>query len=156
MRACDVLSVPPVTFRLDVTIRNAVDTLADHGISVAPVADDDGRLIGIVSDTELLDDWLANRAGSRTVADVLTRTVVTLPTTAELSEVASAMLLYDVTSVRLVERGAVVGILSRAEVVRGSGLDAVQAWDGDVSADLERRALRQVAAARPQPVRSGQ
>jgi len=142
------LDHPPVTFRLDVTVRDAVDALADNGVTAAPVADENGRLVGMVTDTELLDDWLASRVGSRTAGDVLTRTVITLPATAELSEVATAMMLYDATSVRLIRDGAAVGILSRTEVVRGAGLAEPGRWEGVVNATAERHALRHVAGRR--------
>ncbi|MDP9405380.1 MAG: CBS domain-containing protein [Actinomycetota bacterium] len=49
-----VMSSPVTTLTPDTTVEEAVKTLVDAGISGAPVVDGDGRLVGLLDDTDLL------------------------------------------------------------------------------------------------------
>ena len=50
----DVMTTDVLTLRAEQTIDEAVGLLGDRGISGAPVVDDDGRLVGLLDDTDLL------------------------------------------------------------------------------------------------------
>ncbi len=49
-----VMSSPVTTLTPDTTVEEAVKALVDAGISGAPVVDGDGRLVGLLDDTDLL------------------------------------------------------------------------------------------------------
>jgi len=54
MRTCDVMSSPVVSVPPDASLKNVAATLVEHGINAVPVVDAGDRLIGIVSEADLL------------------------------------------------------------------------------------------------------
>ncbi|WP_291412894.1 CBS domain-containing protein [Actinophytocola sp.] len=54
MRARDIMSSPVITVRPDTTIKAAAGLLATHGFTALPVVADDDRLIGIVTEADLV------------------------------------------------------------------------------------------------------
>jgi CBS domain-containing protein len=54
LRAKDLMSLNPVSIRRDATIREALELLTDHGFGAAPVIDEAGRPVGVVSRTDVL------------------------------------------------------------------------------------------------------
>jgi CBS domain-containing protein len=135
MRAADVMSRPVLTVRADDTVEQAAALLSHKNVTAAPVLDSEGDVIGIISEGDLLRARVATEhdgAQSATaVADVMTRTVIALPSDAALSEVAEAMLRHNVHSVPIVDDGAeLAGIVCRHDLLRAYVRtdDTVQ-WD---------------------------
>src|ERR1700741_5518945 len=54
MRAIDVMTTDVITVDPDMTVQAFATLLAERGISGAPVVDADGRLVGIISEGDLL------------------------------------------------------------------------------------------------------
>jgi CBS domain-containing protein len=54
LRAKDLMASNPVSIRRDATIREALELLTDRGFGAAPVIDEAGRPIGVVSRTDIL------------------------------------------------------------------------------------------------------
>jgi CBS domain-containing protein len=127
MRAQDVMSRPVHIVRTDDTIEHATALLAGHGVTAAPVLDSTGGLVGMVSEGDLLQRWLPKdlaphardgRYRPAVVADVMTEDVVAMRSVADLTELAHAMIDYNVRSVPIVEDGELVGIVSRRDILR--------------------------------------
>jgi CBS-domain-containing membrane protein len=55
--AADVMTTNPKSIGRDATIRETAEFFRNHGIHTAPVIDEAGRPIGVVSRTDLLDYW---------------------------------------------------------------------------------------------------
>ncbi len=51
----DVMSKDPITLKPTATLREAAITLADESVGGCPVVDDDGRIIGMLSEVDILD-----------------------------------------------------------------------------------------------------
>ena len=99
----------------------AIDTLAalfiDRGIAGAPVVDETGRAIGVVSKSDLVQAALEREEG--TVADIMMPIAFTLPETASLSHAAALMAFEGVHRLPVVASdGTIVGIVSAMDVVR--------------------------------------
>lgn len=132
MRARDVMSRPVYTVGTTDTIEYAAALLADRKITAAPVLDGAGRLVGMVSEGDLLrhrvphDPTAHARRGylqetggrPRLVRDVMSATPVTSWPEADLAEIAALMLGHDVRSVPIVDNDRVVGIVSRRDILR--------------------------------------
>ena len=56
MRARDIMSSPVVTVTPDMTVKYAANLLSAHGFTALPVLDDDGRLVGVVTEADLVRD----------------------------------------------------------------------------------------------------
>ena len=54
MRATDIMTSEVITVEEDATVQAAAELMAEHGISALPVVDKDTRVIGIVSEGDLL------------------------------------------------------------------------------------------------------
>ncbi len=54
LRAKDLMTLNPVSIRNDASIREALELLTDHGFGAAPVIDEGGRPVGVVSRTDIL------------------------------------------------------------------------------------------------------
>lgn len=142
MYAMKVMTRPVVTIPADATVYAAADILLGARISAAPVVDADGKLIGIVSEADLMNrpesgtvpakSWLQRllapevvlardflRSHSHHVADVMTRDVVTAAEQTDLKEIAGLMQSRGIKRVPIVRDGKVVGIVSRANLLQG-------------------------------------
>jgi CBS domain-containing protein len=124
--------------RPGVSIRTAASMLLDERMSGAPVVDDDGRPVGIVSKTDLLrhlhergdaveagDDaaiergFHATHVDGTTVADVMMPVVFAIAEDTTIAAAAALMAGEGIHRVPVLDRnGAVVGILSTLDVVR--------------------------------------
>jgi CBS domain-containing protein len=64
--AADLMMSNPMSIRGDATVREAIEVLTDHGFSAAPVIDEAGRAIGVVSRADILvhDREKGHRAGA--------------------------------------------------------------------------------------------
>jgi len=149
MRAMDVMTTDVITVDPDMTIQALAALLAERGISGAPVVDSSGRLVGIISEGDLLhraeigtarrhhvrrrswwlDQFASNaarareyvRSHSRTVKDAMTHDVVTVTEDADLADVATLLEAKRIKRVPVMRDGKVVGIISRANIVRAVG-----------------------------------
>jgi CBS domain-containing protein len=142
MHALQVMARPVVTVPADATVFAAADVLLGSRISAAPVIDADGRMVGIVSEADLMNrpeigtvpsrSWLQRlladdalqardyiRSHSHRVADVMTRNVVTADERTRIEDIAMLMQRHHIKRVPIVRDGKVVGIVSRASLLQG-------------------------------------
>jgi len=145
MRAMDVMTTDVISVVPDTTVQALATLLAERGISGAPVVDSGGHLIGIVSEGDLLHRaeigtaqrhrrrswWLDHYASDlardyvkshgRTVKDIMTRDVVTITEDTDLGDVAALLEAKRIKRVPVMREGKIVGIISRANLVRALG-----------------------------------
>lgn len=128
----DLMSAKPRTVQPDTLLRSAVLEMVRSGLGALPVVDTDDRVIGMLSERELLRDLLSRylpRAGGvagpqpppvgrRTVSDLMSRQVLCVAPDQPLAEVASLMLNKDVDRVPVVKNDRLVGFLTRGDIVR--------------------------------------
>lgn len=135
----DVISVPP-----DMQTPRIAQLLLDKRISAVPVVDETGAPIGIVSEGDLVgreeadrearrDWWLALlaegealntdfvaslREKERVARDVMCGPVVTVGENTDAAEIARLLHSYRIKRVPVVRDGKIVGIVSRADLLR--------------------------------------
>lgn len=114
--ASDIMTKRVVCVTPDTSISELTALLAKHKISGAPVVEDlkSKRLVGIVTEA----DVLAKPAGAKTVADIMKKRVVSVSPDTPLEEIISILAKRKIKRVPVVSEGKVVGIVSRADVVR--------------------------------------
>jgi CBS domain-containing protein len=143
----DVMTTDVITVEPGRSVQSVATLLAERGISGAPVVDASGRLVGIVSEGDLLHRaeigtarrhrerrrswWLDHFASDaardyvkshgRTVEDIMTRNVVTVSEDTELADVAAILEAQRIKRVPVIRDGKIVGIISRANLVRALG-----------------------------------
>lgn len=103
----DVLMVQP-----DTTIQELAKLLSKHSISGVPVADDTGRVLGVVTQADLL----AKRGMN--VNDIMSSEVVCVNADVSVDEVARILAEQNIKRVPVLQDGCIVGIISRGDIVR--------------------------------------
>lgn len=132
MRVKDIMSQPVYCVRDSDPIERVAALLADKKITAAPVLDDAGKLVGMVSEGDLLwlrvpEDPTAHPVGveepafarrPETIAQVMSRHPVTTSSSADVADVAETMLYRNIRSEPVIDNGQVVGMVSRRDILR--------------------------------------
>jgi CBS domain-containing protein len=167
MHAMDVMTTNVITVDPDTSVQALATLLSERGISGVPVVDKDSRLVGIVSEGDLLhraetgterrtqrrrSRWLDNfasdqeaardyvKAHGRSVREIMTREVISVSDTTELADIATLLETRRIRRVPVVRDGKVVGIVSRANLVRAL---AMTKNERALDADSDDRTIRQ-------------
>ena len=140
MNAGEVMSRNPIAVPAEAGLAEALQLMFDHHISGLPVVDGKAGLVGILTEGDLLrrseigtagqrSRWLdllitgrlANeyvRTHTRRVDDIMTRDVVSVAEDTPLTEVVRLMERHRIKRVPVVRDGALIGIVSRADLLR--------------------------------------
>ncbi len=112
MEARDVMSKDVIVLTPEMDVQEAADLLVRYRIHGAPVVDDHGMLVGMVS---LVD--LVGKPGGR-VREIMTPDPVVAMEDTPVEELAQIMLDEMVRRVPIVSGGRVVGIVSASDILR--------------------------------------
>jgi CBS domain-containing protein len=163
MKAADIMTTAVVCIRPDEPILQAAHLLLSERISALPVVDENERLVGIVSEGDLVRraeigterprtlagnhaqlaaDYL--KAHGRKVSDVMSRLVVVAEEGTELPVIAGQMEKFNIKRLPVVRHGKVVGIVSRSNLLQGliscraKPVDT-SVGDGDLRLEIQRK-----------------
>jgi CBS domain-containing protein len=144
MKAADVMTTQIVTVRPDASVRAVAETLLTHGISAVPVVDESGAPLGIISEGDLMprnekarearqDWWLQMlseggevhpdylqflKSDRRTAAQIMVSPVLTVDEDLPIAEIADLLYEKNIKRVPVLRAGRVVGIVSRADLLK--------------------------------------
>ena len=144
LTAADVMTRDVITVKKETTIRELAELFTQHRISSAPVVDDNGEMIGIVTETELIEqdkslhiptvislfDWVIylesdkkfekelNKMTGQTVGDIYTHKVETVMPATPVSDLADIMSSRKINAIPVVEGNKVIGIVARIDLIR--------------------------------------
>ncbi|MBT3915939.1 MAG: CBS domain-containing protein [Rhodospirillaceae bacterium] len=141
MFAKDIMTVNVITVDPDAPINEIAKLLIERRISAAPVVDKDNKLIGIVSEGDLVHRIRGDHQGSRswwlsligdpqdepqeyirshgkTAKDVMTKDVATITEFTSVSEIAETLEVQRIKRAPVVDNGKLVGIVSRANIIQ--------------------------------------
>jgi CBS domain-containing protein len=162
MRAQDVMTSPPITVAPDTPVLEIAALLVERRISAVPVVDASGRAVGIVSEGDLLrrceigterqrSQWLEllldrsvqaadfSKAYGLFARDVMTREVISVSPDTDLGEIARILEQRRIKRVPVVDNGVPVGIVSRANLLRGLVASARDTAASGGGSDLDLR-----------------
>ena len=163
MRATDVMTSEVATVDENASVTAVAKLLAERGISAVPVLDKDNRVIGMVSEGDLLHRvetgteqcrswWLEMIAStnqlaadyikshSSSVKDVMTRDVISVSDTTPVADIAILLETNRIKRVPVLHDGKLVGIVSRANIVRAL---AMTIDEPSSSAEANDRTIRE-------------
>ncbi|WP_331371499.1 CBS domain-containing protein [Sinorhizobium chiapasense] len=137
MRAEEIMTTSVATISTASSVRHAIETMVTRGLSGLPVIDDDGAVVGMLTEGDLLrrielgkgrgtaaaesalidlDRYI--RSNSWRISDLMSTKVVTVDRDAPIGAVAELMFNHKIKRVPIVENGALVGIISRVDLLR--------------------------------------
>ena len=149
MRACDVMSGPVVTVTIVTAVKQAAELLAANGFTALPVLDDDEKLIGIVTEADLVHDRFPRDARYRSahpdyecattprstaVGDVMTSPVTAMGAGTDVVDLVTVMLDQRIRSIPIVDGHTVVGVVTRRDLLRVLARD-----DNEIAKDIRHR-----------------
>jgi CBS domain-containing protein len=167
MRAMDVMTANVITVEPDTSVQQLATLLSERGISGVPVVDKDNRLVGVVTEGDLLhraetgterriqrrrSRWLDTigadqeaardyvKAHGRVVREIMTREVISVSDTTELADIATLLETKRIKRVPVLRDGKLVGIVSRANLVRALAMTESEAT---IAADSDDHTIRQ-------------
>jgi CBS domain-containing protein len=149
MRVRDLMTSPVQVVNPDAPVENAAELMTTYAVTALPVVDDGGRVIGMVSDSDLLwhrvpaephgdprrypgTEPPARRPG--VVVEVMSEYPITTTPRADVADVAQLMLDHDVRSLPVLADGRLVGIISRRDILKAMVRD-----DRTLAADVQLR-----------------
>jgi predicted transcriptional regulator len=112
MHARDIMTHETITIGPDASVRDAARRLSGYNISGMPVVDGEGYMVGIITQADLI-----SKEG-KTVADLMTQRVVSVTEDTTVDEAARILTVNRFKRVPVVRNGRLVGIVSRADIVR--------------------------------------
>lgn len=112
MRARDIMTKEVITISAYAPIYELTRLLAERDISGVPVCDEGGKVIGMVSEADLI----AMKNGTR-VIDIMNPEVITVGPETPVEEVAALLHMKNIKRVPVFEKDQMVGIISRADIV---------------------------------------
>lgn len=168
MKAHEIMTRDLITVKPDTPVREIAALMAEKHISGVPVVADDGQVIGVVSQGDLLHreeigterrpkSWLRVFADPDQMAreyvrthglrahDIMSRHVVSVSADADLQHVADTMDKHRFKRVPVVDKGKLVGLITRGDIVRT--LNKMQASAKAMSLDntaLEKALLQKM------------
>ena len=171
MRAADVMTNEVITVGEDASVQEAAKLLAEHGISAVPVVDRDKRVVGMVSEGDLLHRaetgterrrawWLEMVAStnqlageyvkshSGSVKDVMKSDVISVTEETTVADIAILLETNRIKRVPVLRDDRLVGIVSRANLVRALAMSINERPSGAEADDraIQHRLLAELKA----------
>ncbi len=142
--AREIMTTDIVTVKKETTIRELAELFTTRRIGSIPVVDDDGNLIGIVSESDLIEqdrnfhiptvislfDWIIylesekkfekelKKMTGQTVGDIYMEEVETISPDTPINDIADKMSKLKIHSLPVVEGKKILGVVSRIDLIR--------------------------------------
>lgn len=147
LTAGDIMTTTIHTVHLDTEIEELAKTFVAHNVNAMPVVDDDGALVGMVTQTDLVEqdkplhiptvislfDWVlylespkrfaeeVSKVTARKVGEICSQDFVTCSPETPVSTVASIMVDNKAHLVPVVDNDRMVGVVARLDIIRSMG-----------------------------------
>jgi CBS domain-containing protein len=164
MRAIDVMTTAVVSVKPETTVRETAKIFVEQGISGAPVVDANGKLVGMVSEGDLLHreeldteehrrSWWLNlfsssreaidyvKSHGQKVQDVMTEKVITVDEMTPLAKIADILETNRIKRVPVMRGDKLVGIVSRSNLIQALASSPDEAKPAMTASDGEIRAM---------------
>ena len=118
LTAEQIMTPHVVTVSPEATIHEAISLLLDKGISGLPVVDNSGSLVGILTEYALLAMAYDKQVTCQTVAEHMTREVISVDAREPVNHVADQFIVQRVRRLPVIKNGKLAGLVSRVDVLR--------------------------------------
>jgi CBS domain-containing protein len=113
-----IMTTDIITIRPDASIEDAIALLLSQEISGLPVTDEDGHLVGMITEFALLAVAYDHRVKNLTVREHMTTELIMVDVNDPISRVADLCIVHRVRRVPVMKNGRLVGVIARRDVLR--------------------------------------
>jgi len=144
LNASDIMTTDVITVKKDTSLKDLAKLLYENHINGVPVVDDDGQLIGIICESDLIRkdkklhiptvvaifDWVLylespkkiekeiQRINATTVEDLYTKNVITVDEKTLIDEIATIMEQKKIYTIPVMDGDRLVGVVGKADLLR--------------------------------------
>jgi CBS domain-containing protein len=120
-RVSDVMTTRVATVGPDVKLETIASAFARHPFHHIPVVGPDGRVVGIVSDRDLMRACIDGRfEKTKPCSAIMTQIIASIPGDATVREAAQRLVKLGVNSLLIIEDGKLKGILTSRDIVKAT------------------------------------
>lgn len=158
MKVEDLMTRDVITVAPDAPLKDAARRMLEAGVSGLPVTDEEGSVVGIITEADFVQAEAGRRSGKRAgllrfidrdhtgipsqelrVRDVMTGDVEMIGSGSDHAEAARRMEQKKVKRLPVVDEGRLVGMISRSDILR-----AFARHDKDIITEIEEHVLLEV------------
>lgn len=122
MQAKDVMTTNVISVDVETTVREACQLLLEKGITGLPVVNQEGQLVGMITEFGLMEALHNPNIRNDPIRDTMTRDVLTVDENEPIVHVVSLFLLHRIRRLPVVRNadmdGRIVGMISRRDLMR--------------------------------------
>ena len=119
MKAAEIMTQPVLATTPHASVREIAAKLLENRISGMPVTDAGGTVLGVITEADILDALLdGQRLETLTAEDIMSGDPVTVDVELTIADVMNVLSKEGVLRVPVTDRGVLVGIISRSDLIR--------------------------------------
>jgi len=117
-KAADIMTTNVITVKKDMVLTKVIGLLLRWHISALPVVDDEDKMVGIVSEIDLVNLTFDGNAADTKVEEVMVTDIVSFGPNTKLAELVQTFSKRHLRRVPIIDKGKIVGIVSRRDILR--------------------------------------
>lgn len=117
LKAKDVMTKEVFTVGPEATLAETINKLIENKISGMPVIDDNGKMVGIISEKDILNFAFCGYLHNTKVQQAMTKDVIHFTPDTDIEKIALAIAEKHFRRVPIIENDKVVGIVSRRDII---------------------------------------
>ena len=118
IKAKDVMTKNVITISSDASLADAIELLISKEISGMPVVNSEDKMIGIISEKDILNFAFSGNLRNTKITEVMTKNVVSFASDTDVDTIALAIGHNKFRRVPIVDGDRLVGIISRRDIIR--------------------------------------
>jgi CBS domain-containing protein len=116
--AADIMTSPVILAQEEMRLTEVIGLLLRWNISGLPVVNDAGKLVGIITEHDVMNFAFDGQAAEATVGEAMSKDVMSFPPGVDIETLVNTYVSKRIRRVPIVEDGKVVGIVSRRDILR--------------------------------------
>lgn len=118
LKARDIMTTEVITIGPEATLEEAIKTLLTNKISGMPVCDKEKRVLGVLSERDLLNFVFSGNVRTAHVKEAMSTKVTSFAPDADIDKISLVMGEKQIRRVPIIENGKLVGVISRRSILR--------------------------------------
>lgn len=132
VKAKDIMSTTLTTVHEYANVMEVIKLLVEHNVTGLPVVDDEGRLLGMVTEKDILMLLLYDpNVKGKTVTDLMTTEITHFDEDENLMSIFESLVRSNFRRVPILSEGRLVGIVSRRDIIKFLSAKAKKAQKKD-------------------------